>query len=117
MVATQAGVELTSETYHLDSETLRFEYDQDTTLPSMAVVAALSEVVDGDPVELEPLHDVVDTDALDAFVGVRDTTDGDRSVTFTVAEYAVTVDSDGSVAVAPSGRDPTDDRNGRGLHR
>ncbi|MFC4548810.1 HalOD1 output domain-containing protein [Halorussus sp. GCM10023401] len=106
-----------SETYQQDSETYRFEFDQDTTSASMAVVAALSEVIDRDLVELDPLHDIVDTDALDELVRVREPMDGDISVRFTVAEYAITVYSDGTVALAPSGHDRTETASEGAFHK
>ena len=117
MIATQTGVELESETYQRDSETYRFEFDQDTTSASMAVVAALSEVIDRDLVELDPLHDIVDADALDELVRVREPTDGEISVRFTVAEYAITVYSDSIVTLAPSGHDRTETASEGASHR
>lgn len=101
MPSTQAGFELGSVTYQQDSETYRFEYDQDKTPASMAVVTALSDVVDTDPTELDPLHDTVDTDALDAVVGVRHPANGDVHVTFPFEGYAITVHSYGIVEVVP----------------
>jgi hypothetical protein len=54
-----------------------------------------------DPIELEPLHDSVDTDALDALVRVRGTMNGDVHVTFTHEGRVVTVYSYGMIAVTP----------------
>ncbi len=110
MIATQAGVDLQGESYQADPDTYRFAYDQDTTTPSMAVVAALSEVVDADPIELDPLHDAVDTDALDVLVHGPAATNGDVSVSFPVAEYAVTIHSPGVVTITDRGRDGSDER-------
>lgn len=101
MTSTRAGFELESVTYQQDSETYRFEYDQDTTPASMAVVTALADVVDASPTEREPLHDTVDTDALDAVVRVRHPTNGDVHVTFSFEGYAITVHSYGIVEVVP----------------
>ncbi|MXV60779.1 hypothetical protein GS429_01570 [Natronorubrum sp. JWXQ-INN-674] len=111
MIATRAGVELESVEYHRESETYRAQYDQDTTSTSMAVVAALSDVTDRDPTELEPLHASIDTGALDELVHLRDATNGNLSVTFTIAEYAITVYSYGVVAIGPPGHDRIDDLN------
>ena len=116
MSTTQTGVWLESVEYHRESETYRAQYDQDTTSPSMAVIASLSDVMDRDPTELEPLHASVDTGALNALLRVRDTTDGDISVTVTVAKYAITVYSDGVVAIDPPGHDQADDLNERAPH-
>lgn len=109
MIATEAGFELDSVQYHPNSETYRFEYDQNTTPPGMAVVAALSEVTDTDPTALEPIHASVDTDALHTLVEDRDGANGDVQVTWTHEEYTVTVHSYGVVAVAPSGEGRTID--------
>ncbi|MEF8862800.1 MAG: HalOD1 output domain-containing protein [Haloarculaceae archaeon] len=116
MATTQAGFDLYPEPCHRGSGTHRFGYDRDTTPPSMAVVAALSEVLGADPLDLDPIQGTVDADALDALVRVGDTTDGDVRVTFSLEGYAVTVHSYGVVAVAPSGHGRTDDRNG-GIRR
>lgn len=57
---------------------------------STAVVQAIAEHEGIDPVELPPLHEAIDPDALDAlFEGRTQTSDG--TVTFTVREYQVTV--------------------------
>lgn len=111
MSTTQTGVELELVEYHRDSETYRAQYDQDAISANMAVVASLSEVMDGDPVELKPLHTSVDTGALDVLVRVRDTTDEDISITFTVEEYAITVYSFGGVTIVRPGHNQTDDLN------
>ncbi|UPW01361.1 hypothetical protein M0R88_04465 [Halorussus gelatinilyticus] len=82
----------------------------------MAVVAALSEVVDRDPTDLKPLHDYLDADALDELVRVRGATDGDVSVTVTRAEYVITVHSYGTVSVAPLPHDRSDDSSEDVVH-
>lgn len=101
MIATGAGVELESMAYHRESGTYRSRFDTAGTPASMAVVASLEAALDVDSLELGPLHDFVDPGALDDVVSVRDTTDGDISVTFSVAGYVVTVHSYGVVAIAP----------------
>lgn len=105
MTATHAGIELNSKTYHRDTETYRFKYDRDTTLPSMAVVAALLEVTDEDPFELQPLCDSVDTDALDALVRVRSPATADVHVTLTLEGYTLTVYSHGTIEATPVARE------------
>jgi hypothetical protein len=98
------------------SGTYRFEYDRERTSPSTAAVAALSEVTGRPPTALGPLHDAVDTDALDALVGDRDAANGDVGVTFPIGGYAVTVNGDGTVTVAPPDPAPADARNAEGRH-
>lgn len=111
VVDTKTGVELESLEYQRGSETYRAEYDRDTTTGSEAVVASLLEVMDRDPIELDPLYASINTDALDELVRVQDTTASDVSITFTIDKYAITVYSYGTVAIAPPERDRTDDPN------
>ncbi|UTF55321.1 HalOD1 output domain-containing protein [Natronosalvus rutilus] len=108
MIDTQAGVELASMAFHPESETYRAEYDQTSVSASMAVVAVLSEVMDVDPVELEPLHASVNTGALDNLARVRDGTGEGVSITFRVATYAITVSNDGTVALTSREQTGTD---------
>ena len=112
MVATQAGVNLESLEYRPESDTHRARYDRATTPPSLAVVASLSEVLETPPSDLEPLHYAVDGDALNELLRVRESTDGDVSVRFTVEERSITVRNDGVISITPSERD--EDRCGSG---
>lgn len=107
MILSQTGIELQSLAFDRDSATYRAEYDPTVTAASMAVVASLSEVMDVDPTELDPLEAFVDSEALDGLVGPAP--DGGVSVGFPVAEYAVTVYSGGTVAIAPLAGDGPDD--------
>lgn len=60
------------------------------------VVNEVANATDRDALELPPLYDAVDPDALDAFVaGMQD-----GLTTFTYADRSVTVFADGSVEVA-----------------
>ena len=117
MITTRAGFEMESFESHQDSKTYRFEYDQNTTSPSMAVVAALSEVLETDPTALEPLHNSVDVDALDTVLRVRNTPTGDVRVTLTYEGYAITIHSYGVITVAPPEYVGTDDPNQEAEHR
>lgn len=99
MGTTQAGVEFGSVSYQSASGKHHFQYDQGTTSASLAVVAALADVLDADPVDMEPLGATVDADALDALVRPRGR-DDPLSVTFEAAGCAVTVDRAGSITVA-----------------
>lgn len=100
MPATLANTEFEMRKYDLDSKTYRARFDPGATTPTMAVVAALSELTGTPPMELEPLQSSVDTDALDRLASDRKT--GERSVTFPVETYTVTVHSDGIVVVGQS---------------
>lgn len=80
-----------------DSEADRYRiiYDRET-LPSVAVPAALQEITGKDVRELEPIHAVIDPDALDElFQPPRDASGrGLGHVTFTYQNHSVTVFSD-----------------------
>lgn len=69
--------------------------DQGETV-SERVVRSVADNTNTDPLELPPLFDTVDPDALDALV--RSLSDGE--LTFTYAGCAVTVDSTGAVELA-----------------
>lgn len=102
---TQAGVELEPVPRRREPDVVCFEYDQDSTSASMAVVAALSAATGADPTDLKPLQTVVNTDALDALGCARNATvDGDVRVTLSLEHRAVTVDSRGIVTVTPDER-------------
>ena len=111
MDAVVSGVGVESVEYHQDSSTVRTQFDQEKTPASMAVIATLADVMDADPVELDPLHSTVDPDALDDLVRVRTGTDGDIHVTFTHEDHAITVYSYGVVTITP-GHEPTAEKSG-----
>ena len=75
------------------------DWDGDTDV-NMTVLEAVAEVTDTDLVDLPPLYEHVDPDALDT---VFTHTAGDRraegSVSFEFAEHPVTVHSSGEVVV------------------
>lgn len=66
---------------------------------SRAVIEAVADAEDTDPIELPPLYDAIDPDALDSvFFGTKgDAVDG--RITFTYHGYEVQVDSDQAVAL------------------
>lgn len=76
---------------------------------SERVVAAVAAARDEDPLELPPLYDVIDPDALNnlfahGFSGRRN---GSGRVSLMLADCEVVVHSDGEIAVtAPDGRAP-----------
>lgn len=110
MGATHTGVTLESLEFHRGSGTYRARYDEETTAASMAVVTAVTEVLDADPVDLTPLFDSVDTDALDELVDGETATDGSVHTSFPFEDHEIGVSSDGVVAVTPLS--PADDRDG-----
>lgn len=59
------------------------------------IVTAIAERTGADPLEMDPLYDAVDVDAIEAIVGSA----GDVSVEFAYHGHTVAVDGDGSVTV------------------
>lgn len=77
---------------------------------SEQVVSAVAAACDIDPLELPPLYDVIDPDALDRLFEHGALAEGNSigRVTFTMAGCEVVVHSDGAVdATAPGDRSPT----------
>lgn len=107
MASIRAGIELKTVTDQQDSETYRFEYNQETTPASIAVIAALSEAMDADPIDLEPLQYTIDTDALGKLARVQGTTNKSVTIAFTYEGYSVTVTSYGVIALTPSEQEQT----------
>ncbi|PSP55182.1 hypothetical protein BRC82_06635 [Halobacteriales archaeon QS_1_67_19] len=64
--------------------------------PSQRVVDAVTAATDADPTEMEPLHDVVDPDALDQLFAKAETA---GYVEFPYADCTVTVRPSGEVEV------------------
>lgn len=55
-----------------DGDEWRFTYPSGVTdQPSTAIVEAVARIADRDPLDLQPLAEVVDTDTLDALFGER----------------------------------------------
>ena len=105
MTASLASTELESLEFDRESNTYRARYDRDATAASMAVIAAVSNVLGVDPVELDPLHYTVDTGALDELVRRRDAPNGSVDVSFTVEGYEITVHGNGVVTLSPPDSD------------
>lgn len=70
---------------------------------SEAVVVAVADAEDTSPLELPPLHDVVETDALDRlFAATADDGSGPTiELCFYYSDSIVTVAGDGTIDVAP----------------
>ncbi|PSQ26576.1 hypothetical protein BRD03_09630 [Halobacteriales archaeon QS_9_68_17] len=65
-----------------------------------AVVAAIAEELDADPLEIDPLHDAVDPDALEAlFANTPSAARRDGEFAFESNGCRVTVTATGNVAV------------------
>ena len=70
--------------------------------PSESVVTAIASLTDASPMELEPLYDAIEPDALDAMFDHAQETDtpGEQRLTFAYAGFEVSVTGDGSIELA-----------------
>lgn len=84
--------------YHPETDSYRAPFKKGTH-PTTAVVTTLAEIRHCEPVEIEPLYGVVDTDALDRIIS--GTTDSSVKVTFVVDGFEVTVSGDNVIEVVP----------------
>lgn len=64
-------------------------------VPSEAVVAAVAEATDRSPLELDPLIEAVDPDALDSLFARAEAVDSPISLSFVYAGRSVTVTPEG----------------------
>lgn len=72
-----------------------FEWD-DADAPSHAVITAVAEQLDADPMEIDPIYSVVDPDALDTLFGPDDGEPSPvGSVEFEHLGYRVVVEAGG----------------------
>ncbi len=76
--------------------------------PSEVIIEALAEAAGSDPVELPPLYEFVDPDALDALFDRHDgAEDAEALISFKVDTWNVFVRADGRIRVCDATR-PTD---------
>lgn len=91
---------MTEDSVTYDSETGRyyveFDLDNPDAVPD-AIVFALAEIRDEDPIELMPLGDVVDPDALGTIFQPAVESDTRVSITFEYSGYVVTVHETGRI--------------------
>lgn len=79
-----------------------FECDES---PTKVVVEALAEAAETDPIDLPPLYEFVDTDALDQLFGAHDgAANADALLSFEVETWNVFVRSDGRIKVCDNTR-------------
>lgn len=101
MGSTYDDILLKSLSYCRETETYRAEYDRAEAPASMAVVAAVEDVLDADPMDLDQLYHSVDTDALDELMGRPEESAGTVQVSFSYQGCDVTVSSDGVLRLSP----------------
>jgi len=92
----------------LDEETgtYRTDFDGRTQLVSEAVVYAVAELTQTDPLNLPPLYTVLDPDALNHLFGFETDTrpQTETSISFQYADTTVRVMERGTIAVTPLAR-------------
>lgn len=76
----------------------KFEFSNNVT-PSVAVVEAISEATGSDPFSGSPLHEYVDTDALNELLSEPKGEPENVQITFEYRRYEVTIVGDGTVYV------------------
>lgn len=76
-----------------------------STRPSVAIVEQVADEAEISPLELRPLNDTIDADALDRLLDDADETANDAwpTVVFTYANYRVCVTADGQVTLSNPG--------------
>jgi hypothetical protein len=67
-----------------------------------SVVLAVADAAGIDPIDLPPIYDIVDPDALDGLFGAAGGRRLDGEVSFRYYGYLVTVRSDGGLTVEPT---------------
>ena len=67
----------------------------DDPAPSEAIIEAIAEETDSDPLELPPLYNAIDPDALDRLFANRE----GGTVTFCCCGHKITVKQDGTVVI------------------
>lgn len=98
MKSSQIGVGLDSIVSSEDADAYTATYDQQSTTPSVAVVGAVADALDADPLELGPLFETVDADALDALL--QGGGGGAVEVSFAFAGCDVTMSGDGRIRLS-----------------
>lgn len=84
------------------NELARTNHDFGEQRPSRAVVTTVATVEETGPIELAPLGNVIDPDALDAMFGPRENATFDGRVSFDYCGYEVSVHAGGEVTVRAS---------------
>ncbi|WP_247003153.1 HalOD1 output domain-containing protein [Halosolutus gelatinilyticus] len=75
------------------------QFDRAAIDPSEAVIEAIADVRDVEPIRLDPLYEFVDPEALDRICADR--SDADCTVTFAYLEYRVAITDSGVITIRP----------------
>ena len=83
----------------LGPNTYRASYDRTAVSPSYATIVALSEATGVPQLELGPLGEDIDTDALNTLLDGGTSDVASASISFRFEGYSVTVEGDGFIAI------------------
>lgn len=86
-------------TYEFDAQEGRYRvaYDSVDATPSLAIITVVSTITGKDPVDLDPIHESIDPDALDALFTAEFSSV--NRLTFQYCGYEITVGTDDVVEV------------------
>ena len=99
-VPTTLEIELDTVTDDAGETVYEVSYDR-SLQPTLVVVTAVAAIEECEPTDLRPLHDVVDTDALDRFVDGTWQRGSTTTLAFTFAGYHVEFRDPGHVRLEP----------------
>lgn len=96
-------------TYESERDIYRATFDSTTVAPSKAVVAVVAAIEEEDAMQLVPLYNAVNADALDNLCSEQfpGRYDSDRLVQFTYQGYEIKVWSHGTITAGPNGATTT----------
>ena len=92
--------------YDSATDTYRVSFDATSHSLNESIISTVAAVSGTEPMELPPLYDVLDPDALEALIELNAArpAESDIHVTFTFNGYTVTVHTYGIIAVQPADR-------------
>lgn len=98
-----------------DESSVQFEWEG-TTQPSTAVVEAVATTTDRSPTEMDPIHNCIDTDALDRLFDPENlNTEKNITVAFRYEGVDVVVESQRGIEIRASPEDDTVSREPDGV--
>lgn len=94
--------------YHPETDSYRITYSDGDDPPSVVIPEAIATITDVDLLELDPLHEVVDPNALDDVFGPRRNgiKRGDGTVEFTYHGVRISVRSYGVIELRATDHPP-----------
>ena len=104
--ATPPGIEIDVVEHRPNGPVYDVSYDQ-THQPTLVVVTAVATIEEVEPIELQPLHDAIDTDALDRLLEGAWRRPSAVTVTFTFEGYDVECSQPGTIRLEPSAETTT----------